>query len=569
MTEIGALTADDIFLPGADPGLAFFTTPDPVPQRLTGGPAVEALCLASDWPQRLSAVEHMLRQRRQRSFPDGLRFCTLPAVATDLRIAQGIVTLGGKALFTGAAGLRLLTRLGRLPAADRAQPFEQLLSGIGARARANPLDFAQAPPADRALDLVIPARNLFNYFHFTTETLPALSLVSRHGLTGRIVIHSHKPEEAGFLRDQIARLYPELAGRVVLSHGVFEAARALIPFDTTFLYHLARDPRLGTIDRMVPASPDWMPRRMAERSVKTLLMNRCEGALADLRADVLARLGPVAGGRRLYVTRRPGRRDRAVVGGTALQAMLTDLGFETLDFEDLDALGQARAMAGAAIVVAGHGAGLANMLFCPPDALVVELSTLQTLQARLGDFNGVALASGARHLHLVVDHDWPDPAAVPDIDRDGHVGQRLGPEQIAILRARLLAEIDPVAQAKRLARLQALNDARDFPALQAALAEGADFLRHLPEAQVWAANAAQARGDAPAVLAHLVQAMALAPRRAGLVQRTLLAAHRARDRDLFGRAALALFRADPAGAAALFAQRGWDARAFRPAGAED
>ncbi|KQT61467.1 hypothetical protein ASG52_00830 [Methylobacterium sp. Leaf456] len=76
--------------------------------------------------------------------------------------------------------------------------------------------------------------------------------------------------------------------------------------------------------------------------------------------------------RRLLISRRKAK-NRRIVNDEQVHDLLSKLGFETVTFEDMDVRAQAKLMSEAEIVVAPHGAGLSNVVFCPPGATVIEL----------------------------------------------------------------------------------------------------------------------------------------------------------------------------------------------------
>lgn len=77
-------------------------------------------------------------------------------------------------------------------------------------------------------------------------------------------------------------------------------------------------------------------------------------------------------GERLYLTREGARR-RRVINEAELWTALQTEGFERIRAEDLTWTEQINAFRHARIIVAPHGAGLANLAFCPPGIRVVEL----------------------------------------------------------------------------------------------------------------------------------------------------------------------------------------------------
>ena len=76
---------------------------------------------------------------------------------------------------------------------------------------------------------------------------------------------------------------------------------------------------------------------------------------------------------RLYISRGSVPNTRRVRDEPALERALADLGFTTLRLEHMGVSEQAKAFDAAEIIVAPHGAGLANIVFCQPGTAVVEL----------------------------------------------------------------------------------------------------------------------------------------------------------------------------------------------------
>ena len=77
-------------------------------------------------------------------------------------------------------------------------------------------------------------------------------------------------------------------------------------------------------------------------------------------------------GERIYLTRENARR-RKITNEAELWAQLQAAGFSKVRLEELTWLEQINAFRHAKVVVAPHGAGLANLAFCRPGTTVVEL----------------------------------------------------------------------------------------------------------------------------------------------------------------------------------------------------
>ena len=97
--------------------------------------------------------------------------------------------------------------------------------------------------------------------------------------------------------------------------------------------------------------------------------------------------------RRLYISRAKATR-RLLLNEDELWPLLNRAGFERVFLEDHPFEAQVRLMQEAAAVVAPHGAGLTNVLFCAPGTAVVEIADLSFPNP---NFYAVASAVGLRY----------------------------------------------------------------------------------------------------------------------------------------------------------------------------
>jgi hypothetical protein len=90
-----------------------------------------------------------------------------------------------------------------------------------------------------------------------------------------------------------------------------------------------------------------------------------------LRRQILPQIqaGPK---RRLYISRQKAKR-RRLANPEEIEPLLESYGFEAVFLEEMSLAQQAALFAGASAVVAPHGAGLSNLVFCPPEIPVIEL----------------------------------------------------------------------------------------------------------------------------------------------------------------------------------------------------
>jgi capsular polysaccharide biosynthesis protein len=89
------------------------------------------------------------------------------------------------------------------------------------------------------------------------------------------------------------------------------------------------------------------------------------------RADMLARLGPRSATNNIYIRRE---RTRTVANAERIEKIARRNGFSVHELEGMTPRAQMQLFQNADFVVAPHGAGLANLLFCAPGTKVIEFS---------------------------------------------------------------------------------------------------------------------------------------------------------------------------------------------------
>ena len=95
--------------------------------------------------------------------------------------------------------------------------------------------------------------------------------------------------------------------------------------------------------------------------------------------------------RRIFISRQNVKR-RRLLNEDQIWRILQPLGFERVVMEELPFEAQAELMRETRILVGSHGAGLTNMIFCPPGTQVLEIADLS-----FPNPNFYALASGLDH----------------------------------------------------------------------------------------------------------------------------------------------------------------------------
>ncbi|MDB6453594.1 glycosyltransferase family 61 protein [Falsirhodobacter sp. 20TX0035] len=554
--EIAKALPTDFFIPGLDPGFALVRAEDLTP-RLIPPLQTEGLTLVTDVEQRLRTFGEWLGVRQTRLWAQGVAFPTVLCVADDVGMMSNHLTVCGKYFLSSAGGTRVRNRYAAAgPTVDGLTPDKALIAYLNDCAARNTAPLPVATEDVRHLPFVIEVKNFGNFYHFTKESFPLLTLVERYGLTGPIVLATgSRAQAAGFVQNLIDTWFPDLVPRIEIRRGWGNYGRSLVALDTAhFRYQAALVPGIEAAnDPPVARDPD-------RRGVYAAAANSFEEPVDALRRHVHARIGSPDRKRRLYVKRRSDR-VRGVLGEERLLDRLAPLGFETVFFEDMTVREQAATVASAECLVTLHGAGMTNMLFVPPGCLTVELSNCQTLLSRYGDFNPLALSAGAFYLHAFMDHDFPDPSALPIYSKHGLRGVSMSDFAVDVLASRIHAHLVPDMAERALEECRALNSEGQADPLREALARHETLIFHDADTHVWHANCAPTPED---TLLHLRRALHLAPRRLPLLKRAMTVAHKARNNAVFQEALAAFLQAGPRRAQAFLEEKGWSAEGIGP-----
>jgi tetratricopeptide (TPR) repeat protein len=175
------------------------------------------------------------------------------------------------------------------------------------------------------------------YFHWMFDVLPRINLLQRSGIDlaqidGFVVSH-HLP----FQQETLLLLnIPEAKILPTEHHSHIQADRLIVP--------------------SYPASPAWMPQWVCDW----------------LRALFLGDSSKFPGNDRLYISRRS-TANRRVINESEVLELLEPYGFRCVTLEGRSVKEQAMLLANTDIVIAPHGGGLTNIVFCRPGTKVIEL----------------------------------------------------------------------------------------------------------------------------------------------------------------------------------------------------
>jgi hypothetical protein len=119
--------------------------------------------------------------------------------------------------------------------------------------------------------------------------------------------------------------------------------------------------------------------------------------------------GPNAGSgrRRIFISRQKFQTPkRRIANMDAVEPLLLKYGFEPVMLEDLSVTEQIRLFSQAEAVIGVHGAGLANMIFCPSDCRMLLLENQRNISVGLSRmFSELAVVRGLRHQVIAVEED--------------------------------------------------------------------------------------------------------------------------------------------------------------------
>lgn len=122
--------------------------------------------------------------------------------------------------------------------------------------------------------------------------------------------------------------------------------------------------------------------------------------------------------RRVFISRAAARR-RRLSNEDEIFSRLKMAGFERVETEHMDFRAQVELMRQTAVLVAPHGAGLTNMMFCPPGTHVVELAdrsfpnpNFYAIACAMGHHYWLVNAQAAGDGHPLEQDLWVDPQAL-------------------------------------------------------------------------------------------------------------------------------------------------------------
>ena len=201
--------------------------------------------------------------------------------------------------------------------------------------------------------------------------------------------------------------------------GLFDCVDTFIVPPFTLPFQRDALERLGIkSDRLIVAHDQWRFHVSAEELIVTSLPSALDTprawSCAFLKEVFGCPASPAQGRRRLYISRAKAR-GRRIVNEAEVQVLLCSLGFESVELEGLSLAEQALLFGSAEIVVAPHGAGLTNIVFCPVGTVVIDLFAPTYVNPC---YWVVSQACGLRYSYLIGEGAPPRDGVDPDRKSD-------------------------------------------------------------------------------------------------------------------------------------------------------
>ncbi len=177
------------------------------------------------------------------------------------------------------------------------------------------------------------------YYHWMFDIIPRLELINRSGIKLK--------EIDWFVVNSLSKPFQQ-------------ETLSLLGIDPNKIIESDRHVHIQATELIAPSFPgylDWVP----------------EGTIKFLRQTFLPQVNSVQTSRaKIYVSRARAK-NRQLINEREVSELLTESGFTTVFLEEMSFLEQVAVFVNAKIIVAPHGSGLTNLVFCSPKTKVVEL----------------------------------------------------------------------------------------------------------------------------------------------------------------------------------------------------
>lgn len=339
-----------------------------------------------------------------------LEWKTIPVVANEVLIERLIYSIGDKLCLFGKVGeysrknFLSINGFDRPTAEKEMENFFQKASGASVRTLPKLC-------SGKGLDFVIPCRNLFNFYHFISESLTQLSLIEEiPDFDGQIFFVCMKGEVSDFVKNFVEMLYPELAERVHFVPAPFHKEQAIVAYNSDFEFTFGDKKKFEKEYDALNTLPLFDPERQSS-AVNRLWRkhNSYDSGINKIRLRGLKLIDGMDFSylpKRFWIARsEEAIKKRKMKNEELLHAKLREIGFEEIIFGNLSPLEQIAVMNNAEFVIGQHGAGLTNMLFASKQTKVIEIGNYLSLKNTIADFTQFAQVGNCEYHLFIADID--------------------------------------------------------------------------------------------------------------------------------------------------------------------
>ncbi len=202
------------------------------------------------------------------------------------------------------------------------------------------------------------------YYHWMIDVLPRLDILKQSGLDwGEIDYFVVNSLDKPFQRETLQ----------------------LLEINTAKVIESDQTPHIQAEQLLVPSFPghlDWVPEST---------INFLRQSFLDIDSSLTINYPA-----RIYISRARAKY-RQVINEAKITALLKQKGFQVVHLETMSVREQAALFAAAKTIIAPHGAGLTNLVFCSPQTQVVELFSPNYIRS---DYWMISHALGLEHYYL-------------------------------------------------------------------------------------------------------------------------------------------------------------------------
>lgn len=415
---------------GVDPGVTLHDNLEDMVNPKEMGSVIGYSLVNGENMQKV-AEKNLVRYFRRRRFSEGLEIKSVLATLSTPRFPKTWKTAKGLIVLNGAAGDRAKNLY-----LDKDNNTKKNIgkkdNSFAEEYKASMVDVSDIDikPQDSNV-FSVEAKNLFNFFHFLTETLHQLELVPDNASVINIISRNKNPKS--FAKKWIEQLYPELIDKINFIHpqdfSKNDYTSTLTPMSGKHLLYQFYGKHIDMINERAPRDAWWRGYDARKFYLSTIDMNSYDSSLLKFQKRgirLAAETGHVSNVPFVYVARKHGYgRVREMPGEDKLFSILKDMGFVKVYLEEMEPLSQVALMNSAKCVVMQHGAGMSNMIFGNPYTHFFEIGTVQTISRRWDDFIPLTHIGQCHYHSFCVDMDFPEEAGMPDFDTDGLVSPKL------------------------------------------------------------------------------------------------------------------------------------------------